>query len=108
MRKIERGLSMNLPGSPLSLPWESGAEDARTPDASRLPGVSEPREAFGVRPIYRRFPPARDGQRFMAAMHDLGIVELFRGDEVPRPSSSLRQRRLSQSLLTAAATSRAC
>src|SRR5436853_2471288 len=35
---------------------ESGAEDARTPDASRLPGVSEPREASGVRPIYRRFP----------------------------------------------------
>jgi hypothetical protein len=39
------------------LPWESSAEDARTPDASRLPGVSEPREASGVRPIYRRFPP---------------------------------------------------
>ena len=38
-----------------SLPWESGAKDARTPDASRLPGVSEPREASGVRPIYRRF-----------------------------------------------------
>src|SRR6185503_5874084 len=38
-----------------SLPCESGAEDARTPDASRLPGVSELREAFGVRPIYRRF-----------------------------------------------------
>jgi len=36
-------------------PWESGAKGARTPDASRLPGVSEPREAFGVRPIYRRF-----------------------------------------------------
>jgi len=35
-----------------SLSWESGAEDARTPDASRLPGVSEPREASGVRPIY--------------------------------------------------------
>src|SRR6058998_572133 len=38
-----------------SLLWESGAEDARTPDASRPPGVSEPREASGVRPIYRRF-----------------------------------------------------
>ena len=47
---------MNLSGaSSRSLPWESGAEDARTPDASRLPGVSEPREASGVRPIYRRF-----------------------------------------------------
>src|SRR5437879_101220 len=38
-----------------NLPWKSGAEDARTPDASRLPGVSKPREASGVRPIYRRF-----------------------------------------------------
>src|SRR5882724_10388943 len=38
-----------------SLAWESGAEDARTPDASRPPGVSEPRVASGVRPIYRRF-----------------------------------------------------
>ena len=38
-----------------SLAWESDAEDARTPDASRLPGVSEAREAFGVRPNYRRF-----------------------------------------------------
>ena len=38
-----------------SLLWESGAEDARTPNASRLLGVSEPREASGVRPIYRRF-----------------------------------------------------
>src|SRR5882724_7987556 len=40
-----------------SLLWESGAEDARTPNASRLLGVSEPREASGVRPIYRRFRP---------------------------------------------------
>ena len=32
------------------LAWESGAEDARTPDASRPPGVSEPREASGVSP----------------------------------------------------------
>src|SRR6266545_4796733 len=39
-----------------SLPWESGAEDARTPNASRLPGVFELREASGVRPINRRFP----------------------------------------------------
>src|SRR6266581_5712636 len=38
-----------------SLRWKSGAEDARTPDASRPPGVSERREASGVRPIYRRF-----------------------------------------------------
>src|SRR2546425_9656860 len=42
--------------SNLSLARESGAEDARTPDASRPPGVSEPRKASGVSPIYRRFP----------------------------------------------------
>ena len=36
---------------PMHAPIESGAEDARTPDASRPPGVSQPREAFGVRPI---------------------------------------------------------
>src|SRR5437773_1637319 len=29
-------LSMNHPASNRSLPWESGAEDARTPNASRL------------------------------------------------------------------------
>src|SRR6058998_2416538 len=74
MRKIERGLSMNLPGSPLSLPWESGAEDARTPDASRLPGVSEAREAFGVRPIYRRFPSGAGQPGFMVPMHGIRVV----------------------------------
>src|SRR5881394_2154332 len=58
-KKRTGGLSMNLPRpSNRSLSWKSGAEDARTPDASRLPGVSEPREASGVRPIYRRFPSA--------------------------------------------------
>src|SRR6266516_2223795 len=39
-----------------SLPWESRAQDARTPDASRSPEPLGSREAFGVRPIYRRFP----------------------------------------------------
>ena len=50
---------MNLPGHRIVTwlgKWESGAEDARTPDASRRPGVFEAREAFGGRPIYRRFP----------------------------------------------------
>ncbi len=48
-----------------SLRCEIGAEDARTPDASRMPGVSGPREASGVRPIYRRF---LDGAAQSAAM----------------------------------------
>jgi len=51
-----------------SLPWESGAEDARTPSASRLPGVSEPREASGVRPIYRRFPSGGESAREAAGL----------------------------------------
>ena len=58
--KNEKGLSMNLPGHRIGACLGKAAlkmaEDARTPDASRLPGVSEPREASGVRPIYRRFP----------------------------------------------------
>jgi len=52
-----------------SLAWEGGAEVARTPDASRLPGVSEAREAFGVRPIYRRFSSGAGRPRFMVPMH---------------------------------------
>jgi len=64
-----KGLSMNLPRpSNRSRPWKSGAEDARTPDASRLPSGSEPREAFGVRPIYRRFPSGA-GPAIMVPMH---------------------------------------
>ena len=34
---------------------ESGAEDTRSPDASRPPGVLELREASGVRRVHRRF-----------------------------------------------------
>ena len=52
-----------------SLPGESGAEDARTPDASRLPGVFEPREASGVRPIYRRFPSGAGRFAVHVSMH---------------------------------------
>ena len=33
----------------------SGDKATRTPDASRLPGVSEPREASGLRRVHRRF-----------------------------------------------------
>src|SRR3989442_531400 len=56
MRQTPRSSPFPYPTSFRTLPWESGAEAARTPDASRQPGVSESREAFGVRPIYRRFP----------------------------------------------------
>ena len=56
MRKSGRGdLHKSAEPSNRSLPWKSGAEAARTPDASRPPGDFEPREASGVRPIYRRF-----------------------------------------------------
>src|SRR5439155_2252899 len=46
--------------------WLSGAEDARTPDASRP--RSEPREASGVRPIDRRVWAGPDVHRFMLLM----------------------------------------
>ena len=54
MRKTKGGFPRTCPPSNRRLPWESGAEDARTPSASRLLGGSGPREASGVRPIYRR------------------------------------------------------
>src|SRR5206468_10832650 len=54
LQSSEQECLMNRPSNRSQL-WESGAEDTRTPDASRPPGVSEPREASGVRPIYRRF-----------------------------------------------------
>ncbi len=47
---------MNLPGNRIAaLPWESGAEDARPPNAEASSADSAARKAFGVRPIYRRF-----------------------------------------------------
>jgi hypothetical protein len=61
-KKRKRALHEPAPSSNRSLAWKSGAEDARTPDASRRSGVSEARETFGVRPIYRRFP-SRAGLR---------------------------------------------
>ena len=40
-----------------SLPWESGAEDARTPDASRSPEPLGSREAFGASDLSALFVP---------------------------------------------------
>src|SRR5437667_5785338 len=68
-KKRKGALQEHARSSNRSLAWESGAEDARTPDASRLPGVSEAREAFGVRPIYRRFPSGAGAPKFMVPMH---------------------------------------
>src|SRR6266849_877629 len=69
-----------------SLAWESGAEDARTPDASRLPGVSEAREAFGVRPIYRRFSSGAGRPRFMVPMTVVRPRGLSMNRPTPDPS----------------------
>src|SRR5206468_10832791 len=63
------------PPSNCSLPRESGAVDARTPDASRLPAVSESREASGVRAMYRRLSSGagrRAAQRPNARSSDRG------------------------------------
>ena len=79
MQGVEVAEAFHEPAWPSnrSLLWESGAEDARTPDASRLSGVSEPREAFGVRPIYRRFPSGVGRPQFMVPMHGVKVVEAF-------------------------------
>src|SRR5881396_3037783 len=60
-----------------SLPWESGAEDARTPNAdASSTDLAGAKRVECVRFI-GAFRPARDGQRFMATMHDFGTVEAF-------------------------------
>ena len=77
-----------------SLPWESGAEDARTPDASRVPGVSEAREAFGVRPIYRRFPSGAgrpDGSWSQCTVIRPRGLSMKRRDKAGRPTTSTFQ-----------------
>ena len=53
-----------------SLPWESGAEDARTPnaDAWSADSAASAKRLECVRFI-GAFRPARDGQRFMVPMH---------------------------------------
>ena len=68
-----------------SLPWKGSAEDARTPDASRLPGVSEAREAFGVRPIYRRFPWGSG----RTAVHGPNACEKTKGGSLHEPQAAL-------------------
>ena len=50
MRKSERGLFMKRPSH------RKRAENARTPNAIAWSSDSVAREAFGVRPIHRRFP----------------------------------------------------
>ena len=70
-----------------SLPWESGAEDARTPDAdaSSEDSAGSAKRLECVRFI-GAFSPARDGQGFMAPMYDFGIVEVHY-EKVFRPRS---------------------
>ena len=67
-RRIEESFSISLKFTRLDLPHghsasESGAQDTRTPDASRLPGVSERREASGERRVHRRFLGERSTKR---------------------------------------------
>ena len=69
-----------------SEPLESGAEDARTPDAATAM-VSEPREAFGVRPIYRRSCSGLDFQPSQVPMYSKNEkvvlrAAALRGEEV--------------------------
>src|ERR1043166_2512133 len=66
------GYSLHEPARPsnCSLPWESGAEAARTPNATAWSADSSAsaKRLECVRFI-GAFRPARDGQRFMVPMH---------------------------------------
>src|SRR6058998_2429988 len=83
MQAKKRERALHDPAQALSptLPWKSGAEDARTPnaDAWSADSAASAKRLECVRFI-GAFRPAREGQQFMAAMHSLGIVEAGRGD----------------------------
>jgi hypothetical protein len=104
MHAKKRKGALHEPARPsnCSLPWESGAEDARTPnaDASSADSAASAKRLQCVRFI-GAFRLARDGQRFMAAMHDFGIVALH--EPTPRPTpprrgASVRSARVSSPL----------
>ncbi len=77
-KKRKRDLHESARPPKCSLPWESGAEDARTPnaDAWSADSAASAKRLECVRFI-GAFRPAREGQRFMAPIHDFGIVEAF-------------------------------
>ena len=68
---------------------ESGAKDTRSPDASRLPGVLEVREAFGVR---ARSPPLFGGRwtkrenRSAPWRPGVELIEICQGNDCQRNS----------------------
>ena len=69
-----------------SRPWESGAEDARTPnaDASSADSAGSANRLECVRFI-GAFDPAQDGQQFIAAMHAKKRKEALHEATHPRP-----------------------
>ena len=72
-----------------SLPWESGAEDARTPNATAWSADSagSAKRLECVRFI-GAFRPARDGQRFMVPMHGRKAEGAFHEPTVRSPGFS--------------------
>ena len=66
-----------------SLPWESGAEDARTPNADASSADLAGAKRLECVRFIGAFRPTRDGQRFMATMHDFGTVEAFHESPIP-------------------------
>ena len=58
-----------------SQPWESGAEDARTPNADASSADSAGAKRLECVRFIGAFRPARGGQRLVAPMHDFGTVE---------------------------------
>jgi len=76
-----------------SLLWESGAEDARTPNASAwsIDSSASAKRLECVRFI-GAFPPAGDGQRFMVPMHGKKTGPLSMKRKVGRASRLPRRR----------------
>src|SRR6266540_7412078 len=76
MHAKKRNSALHEPTRPSnrSLPWESGAKDARTPnaDASSADSVASAKRLECVRFI-GAFRQAREGERFMAPMHDFSM-----------------------------------
>jgi len=87
--RVGRQMFLSEPARPSnrSLPWESAAEDARTPnaDASCAGSAARAKRLECVRFI-GAFRPARDSQRFMTAMHDFGTGEILHEPQFPNPN----------------------
>jgi hypothetical protein len=93
MHAKQRKEAFHEPARPsnCSLPWESGAEDARTPNAAAwsADSAASAKRLECVRFI-GAFRLARDGQRFMVPVHAHKRKEAFHEPPTPGPLSPAR------------------